>query len=69
MLPGSQRTSRKHRQVREVQDDHGTSCFAIAGIDHTMVESLIVPGFIIPVRALFDEAEQFAALQTLLERA
>jgi|GEM_PF-3755414 len=34
-----------------------------------MVESLIVPGFIIPVRALFDEAEQFAALQTLLERA
>ncbi len=33
-----------------------------------VVESLVVPGFVIPVRALFDEAEQFAALQTLLER-
>lgn len=34
-----------------------------------VVESLVIPGFVIPVRALFDEAEQFAALQTLLERA
>jgi len=34
-----------------------------------VVESLVVPGFVIPVRALFDEAGQFAALQTLSERA
>ncbi len=33
-----------------------------------VVESQAVAGFVIPVRALFDEAEQFAALQTLLER-
>lgn len=33
-----------------------------------VVESLAVAGFVIPVRALFDEAEQFAALQALLER-
>lgn len=33
-----------------------------------VVESLMVEGFVIPVRALFDEAEQFAALQALLGR-
>ncbi len=34
-----------------------------------VIESSVIPGFVIPVRALFDEAEQFAALQALLERA
>ncbi len=33
------------------------------------LESVVIPGFRIPVRAIFDEAEQLAALQALLERA
>jgi Uma2 family endonuclease len=33
-----------------------------------VLESTVIKDFVIPVRAIFDEAEQFAALQTLLER-
>jgi Uma2 family endonuclease len=32
-----------------------------------VLESSVIEGFVIPVRAIFDEAEQFAALQVLLE--
>jgi Uma2 family endonuclease len=32
-----------------------------------VLESIAISGFVIPVRAIFDEAEQFAALQSLLE--
>jgi Uma2 family endonuclease len=32
------------------------------------IASVAIPGFVIPVRAVFDEAEQFTALQTLLKR-
>ncbi|MEA3338973.1 MAG: Uma2 family endonuclease, partial [Chloroflexota bacterium] len=38
---------------------------AITGV----LESLVITGFIIPVRAIFDEAEQFTALRALLESA
>ncbi len=34
-----------------------------------VLESSVITGFVIPVRAIFDEAEQFTALRVLLERA
>ncbi len=33
------------------------------------LESAVIKAFVIPVQAIFDEAEQFTALQALMERA
>jgi len=38
---------------------------AITGV----LESSVITGFVIPVQAIFDEAEQFTALRAMLERA